>query len=76
MWSPLRRPVFRAVWIAWVVSSTGNWMQIAGAVWVMTSLTPSPLLVALMQTARSLLIILREGYEQTIQAVRDFLQAH
>jgi predicted MFS family arabinose efflux permease len=58
MWSPLRRPVFRSVWTAWVVSSTGIWMQIAGAAWLMTSLTPSPLLVALMQTATSLPVFL------------------
>ena len=58
IWSPLRHPVFRSVWIAWVVASTGTWMQIAGAAWLMTSLTPSPLLVALMQTATSLPVFL------------------
>src|SRR6266496_3087797 len=58
MWSPLRGPVFRAVWIAWVVSSTGTWMQNVGAAWLMTTLTPSPLLVALMQTAVSLPVFL------------------
>jgi MFS family permease len=58
LWSPLCRPVFRAVWLAWVVASTGTWMQIAGAAWLMTSLTPSPLLVALMQTATSLPVFL------------------
>src|SRR6266540_5038593 len=58
MWSPLRGPVFRAVWIAWVVSNTGTWMQSVGAAWLMTSLTPSPLLVALMQTATSLPVFL------------------
>jgi MFS family permease len=58
MWSPLRRPAFRSVWIAWVVASTGNWMQISGAAWLMTSLTSSPLLVALMQTATSLPVFL------------------
>lgn len=31
MWSPLRRSVFRAVWIASVVANTGTWMRIAGA---------------------------------------------
>src|SRR5690349_16610307 len=58
MWSPLRGPVFRAVWIAWVVSNTGTWMQNVGASWLMTTLTPSPLLVALMQTATSLPVFL------------------
>src|SRR5438067_6570238 len=58
MWSPLRRPVFRSVWTASVVSNTGTWMQSVGAAWLMTALTPSPLLVALMQTATSLPIFL------------------
>src|SRR6476660_9294572 len=58
MWSPLRTPAFRSVWIAWIVSNTGTWMQNAGASWLMTSLTASPLLVALMQTAPSLPVFL------------------
>ncbi len=58
MWGPLRSPVFRAVWIALVASNVGTWMQSVGAAWLMTSLTPSPLLVALMQTAASLPILL------------------
>jgi hypothetical protein len=40
-----------AVWTASVASNIGTWMQSVGAAWLMTSLTPSPLLVALMQTA-------------------------
>src|SRR5205085_3148882 len=58
LWSPLQRAVFRSVWIALVASNTGTWMQSVGAAWLMTSLTPSPLLVALMQTATSLPIFL------------------
>jgi MFS family permease len=57
-WSPLRRAAFRLIWTAWVVSNIGIWMQSVGAAWLMTSLTPSPLLVALMQTATSLPIFL------------------
>ncbi|MBD1936694.1 MFS transporter [Microcoleus sp. FACHB-68] len=53
-WSPLRQPVFRALWIASAVSSTGTWMHDVGAAWLMTSLSPSPFLVALMQAATSL----------------------
>src|ERR687886_1659950 len=58
IWSPLRRPSFRSVWTAWVVSNTGIWMQTVGAAWLITSLTSSPLLVALIQTAASLPIFL------------------
>src|SRR5438876_9840568 len=58
IWSPLQRAVFRSVWIALVASNIGTWMQSVGGAWLMTSLTPSPLLVALMQTATSLPILL------------------
>src|SRR5689334_9620323 len=57
-WSPLSQAVFRALWIAAVASNIGTWMQSVGGAWLMTSLTPSPLLVALMQTATSLPILL------------------
>ncbi|MBL8080906.1 MAG: MFS transporter [Anaerolineales bacterium] len=50
-WSPLRKAIFRSIWIALIVSNIGTWMQSVGTSWLMTSLTPSPLLVALMQTA-------------------------
>src|SRR6266403_5451793 len=57
-WSPLREPVFRALWIATVVSNIGTWMQDVGESWLMTSLTPSPVLVALVETAGSLPAVL------------------
>lgn len=57
-WSPLRHPLFRMLWIAAVASNVGTWMQNVGGVWLMTSLTPSPLMVALMQTATSLPVFL------------------
>ncbi len=54
MWTPLRQPVFRALWTASAVSSIGTWMHDVGAAWLMTSLSPSPFLIALMQAASSL----------------------
>jgi MFS family permease len=57
-WSPLRQPLFRALWIASVASSIGTWMHEAGAGWLMTSLTSSPLMVTLMQTATTLPVLL------------------
>jgi MFS family permease len=57
-WRPLGQAVFRSLWIAAVASNIGTWMQSVGATWLMTSLTPSPLLVALMQTATSLPVFL------------------
>ncbi|HVI10873.1 MAG TPA: MFS transporter [Candidatus Binatia bacterium] len=53
-WSPLREPVFRSLWIAAVISYTGTWMQNVGAGWLMTQLSPSPLMVSLVQAAASL----------------------
>ena len=51
---PLSFPVFRALWIATIISNIGTWMHDVGAGWLMTSLSPSPLLVALVQAATTL----------------------
>jgi len=53
-WAALRIEAFRALWLASLISNVGTWMQSAGAAWMMTSLSTSPVLVALMQTASSL----------------------
>jgi len=53
-WSPLRHPIFRAMWLASVASNIGTWMHTVGAGWLMTSLALSPLPVALVQTATNL----------------------
>ncbi len=58
VWQPLREPVFRAMWTAALVSNVGTWMQNVGAAWLMTSLTTSALLVALVQTATTLPVVL------------------
>ncbi|AHJ95655.1 MFS transporter [Hymenobacter swuensis] len=52
--TPLLYAVFRAVWLASVVSNIGTWMQNVAGVWLVTTLTTSVLLVALMQAATSL----------------------
>lgn len=57
-WAPLRQPVFRALWIAALASNIGTWMQDVGAGWLMTSLSTSPWMVALVQAATSLPIML------------------
>jgi len=51
---PLRIPIFRALWIATIVSNIGTWMQDVGAGWLMTSLSRDPLLVAAVQAATTL----------------------
>ena len=56
--APLRIPLFRDRWVASTVSGVGTWMQDTAATWLMTALTGSPLLIALMQTAASLPVLL------------------
>src|SRR5690606_1060604 len=51
---PLSFRVFRALWIATIISNVGTWMHDVGAGWLMTSLSSSPLLVALVQAATTL----------------------
>lgn len=57
-WSPLSQPFFRSLWIANLVSLIGTWMHEVGTAWLMTSLTMSPFMVALVQTAATLPIFL------------------
>ncbi len=54
MWSPLRHAEFRALWIAVTISNTGTWMHDMGVGWLMTSMTDSSLMNALVQTATTL----------------------
>jgi len=56
--APLRIRLFRDRWIASTISSVGTWMQDTAGTWLMTSLTASPLLIALMQTAASLPVLM------------------
>jgi MFS family permease len=57
-WAPLRRPLFRDRWLASLFSNIGSWMQDTAGTWLMTAMTSSPLLIALMQTAASLPVLL------------------
>ncbi|MET0510960.1 MAG: MFS transporter, partial [Thermoleophilaceae bacterium] len=52
--SPLRIPVFRAVWTASLASYVGTWMHLVAVGWLMTTLTSSVTLIALVQTAIAL----------------------
>src|SRR6266566_89928 len=57
-WAPLQEPLFRALWIAALISNVGTWMEDVGESWLMMSLSHSPLLVALLQTSDAIPIIL------------------
>ncbi|MFE3187706.1 MFS transporter [Nocardia sp. NPDC059240] len=53
-WTPLRINTFRALWIASIASNIGSWMHLVSASWLMTTLTGSAALVALLSTASAL----------------------
>lgn len=55
--SPLREPLFRNVWIANLVSQLGGMVQVVGASWLMLTIAESESMVALVQTATTLPIV-------------------
>jgi len=58
VWAPLGDRTFRNLWLVWVGSNVSMWMNDVAAAWVMTTLTSSPTLIALVQTASSLPVFL------------------
>lgn len=56
--SPFSVPIFRSVWTASLASNFGGLIQSVGAAWMMTSLSASPLLIALVPAATTLPIML------------------
>ena len=52
-WSPFKHTAFAVLWTATVTSNIGTWMHDVASGWLMTSLSPSPLMVALVQAATS-----------------------
>ena len=55
---PLQGPVFRMLWFTWLAANTTMWMNDVASAWLMTSLGPSPLWVALVQSASTLPVFL------------------
>ena len=56
--APLSQPVFRGLWFAWLGANTTMWMNDVAAGWLMTTLTSSAVMVALVQTASTLPVFL------------------
>ena len=56
--APLRNPVFRLLWLAWLTANITMWMNETTSAWLMTSLTDNALMVALVQTAATLPVFL------------------
>lgn len=57
-WAPLRDATFRMLWLVWVATNVAMWMNDVAAAWVMTTLTTSPTVIAMVQTASSLPVFL------------------
>ena len=56
--SPFRHRIFLLIWVASLVSNFGAVIQTVGASWLMTTLAPSPDMVALIQAGTALPIML------------------
>ena len=52
--APFHGATFRMLWLAWLAANMTMWMNDVAAAWLMTSLTTSPVMVALVQTASTL----------------------
>lgn len=55
--APFRHRLFLSMWIGSLVSNFGGLIQTVGASWLMTSIAPSPEMVALVQTSTNLPIV-------------------
>lgn len=53
-WTPLRQPSFRYFWLAILLSNIGTWMHDVAAAWVMAETTGSAFMVAAVQSATTL----------------------
>ena len=56
--APLKERTFRMLWLAWLAANLTMWMNDVAAAWLMTTLTTSPVMVALVQTASTLPVFL------------------
>ena len=56
--APLKHLTFRMLWGTWLVANTCMWMSDVASAWMMTSMTTTPLWVALVQTSATLPVFL------------------
>src|SRR5256885_11723183 len=76
--SPFGHPEFAVLWTATVIANIGSWMYSAASGWLMTSLSPEPLIVSMVQVATTLpmfLFALPAGALADIVDKRKFLIA-
>ncbi|TQM12820.1 putative MFS family arabinose efflux permease [Pseudoxanthomonas sp. 3HH-4] len=70
-WSPLQQPTFRALWLAILVGNIGTWIHDVAAAWVMAETTGSPLMVAAVQSATTLPVVLLAIVAGTLADIID-----
>ena len=56
--APLKLPVFRMLWSTWLAANICMWMSDVASAWLMTTLTTTPIWVALVQSASTLPVFL------------------
>lgn len=69
--SPFRYPMYRAIWFATLVSNLGVWMQSVAAAWLMTSIAESADMVALVQSATAMPVLLFSLFGGTLADLWD-----
>ena len=57
-WAPFASRAFFWLWLANTVSALGTWIQNTASAWIMTDLSPSPMMVSLVQAAAQLPVLL------------------
>lgn len=70
-WAPLQITLFRALWLAIMGSNIGTWVNDVAAAWVMAERTGSPLMVALVQSATTVPIVLLALVAGTLADIVD-----
>jgi len=70
-WAPLKIRLFRAMWLAILGSNVGTWVNDVAAAWVMAERTGSPLMVALVQSATTVPVVLLALVAGTLADIVD-----
>jgi len=70
-WSPLAQPVFRNLWLAILAGNIGTWIHDVAAAWMMAERTGSPLMVAAVQSATTLPVVLLAIFAGTLADIVD-----
>jgi len=70
-WSPLGQPTFRALWLAILVGNIGTWIHDVAAAWMIAEATNSPLMVAAVQSATTLPVVVLALVAGTLADIVD-----